>query len=197
MYAVEGQGGAMRVTWVWLIAVAVAVAAACGGGSASSRPDTYPPSWVGSDQAGRTGESGDEVSRTGLPRDTLVDDASLTYLDEQTACFDLAMRQTAGTDRALSDLGARCEAGETTSPIQLSSEAMVSVYDYDADGQLIEVVTEDVPSEAYDPGAADPPAAELQRVVERRSRVCCSVEPAGVLTLALPELELRWDLGEE
>jgi len=172
----------------------IVLAAACGG---SSPPETFPPSWVGTDAASRTGETGNEVARAGLPRETLVDDAVLTYLDEQTACFDLAVRSTAASDRALSELGAECRAEDTSSAAELSAEEMVSVYDYDADGQLAEVVTEDVPAEAYDRSPEAPPSGELHRIVERRSRLCCPVPRADVLVLALPGLELSWQMQDQ
>lgn len=176
----EHRGGLL-----WL-----ALMVGCGGAAAS-----YPPAWVGTDDARRTGSMAGDAQAPQLPRDTLMDEAVLAYADGQTACFDVIVRSPWRQDAALTGLGARCTAGEgAPAPAEPSSTEMLSVYDYDEDGDVIGTEAEDVPAASYDPSGAEPPSEGLHRVVERHARLCCEAPAADALVLSLGSLELSWTM---
>lgn len=171
----------------------IAVVASCGGSAATA----YPPSWVGSDEARRTAMTAEEGDSP-LPPESLADEATLAYADGQTACFDVTVRSLARSDAPLTGLRPTCRAatadGPVTAPAEASSVAMVSVYDYADNGDLVSTVAEEVVADSYDPAGVEPPAEGLHRVAERHARLCCAVPASEELVLSLGEIELSWPM---
>jgi len=179
----------------WRFGVAlVAAIGGCAGASASEGP----PAWVGTAEALRTGVMGDEVSRGGIPREAVTDDATLAYVDATTVCFDVTVRSLASDDAPLTEVPASCRVGEVSAPAALRSVAMISVYDYNAQGSMEQTVVDHTTSEGYEHEHPRPPAEGLTRVVERSARRCCDIAATeGVdLSLGAPprSVTLHWDL---
>ncbi len=181
-----GRNGAGRVGRVFLVLV--------GGGAGASGP----AAWIGTPEALRTGVTGDEVTRAGIAREALAEDAALGYLDATTACFDVTVRSLEPDDAPLANVAARCTAGEASAPAVLHSTPMVSVYDYDARGSIEQTVVDHTTSDAYEHEHRRPAAEGVRRVVERSARFCCDVAVSGPLDLSLGSppraVTLHWDV---
>jgi hypothetical protein len=166
----------------------------CGAGAA------FPPEWVGTDAARRTGLMSGESVPGELDQESLVEEASLVYHDAESSCFDVRVRSGAEHDAAIGDLSSECGPTASSRPHVTGTER-VSVFDYRADGELEVAQTEGTPAEGFAAADLDPPAGGAIRVIERSARVCCTVPTGEVLTLsigapAVGSVRFEWRMRE-
>jgi hypothetical protein len=162
-----------------LLVTATVLAATCvtaGGG--------FPADRVGTREARRTGFVGSDLPPEGIPEDAVVDEVTLVHLAPGSACFDVVVRAAPRVDVGLADLAPACRASDAESTATTSAE-MVSVFDYDREGALDDVVMENVTADSY--ASSDPadPRPRIFRVIERTGRLCCAVDTSGSLALTL------------
>jgi hypothetical protein len=150
------------------------------GGAGGAGGDGFPPDYPGSEAARKRASAGGEPSG-----ETHGDELQLVHQDAYSACFDGLFRADFERDTRLTAASIACSAGESTATATVTAE-MVSVYDYGENGDLEDVVTEDITSDAYAEASHPEPDPGLSRVVERRARICCEIA-------ASDRLEVRVD----
>ena len=167
----------------------LALLSACAGPSTAG----FAPGYPATEAAHREGMMSGEDAR-GRP-DLLKEEATLSSQDEGSVCFDLVVRSAPSDDMALGERELACQSAAVTGEMAVNGER-VSVYDYDEDGQIQNVVTERITADAYasfDHGATE---GDVLRVVERSARLCCAVEASNDVTLRIGgggrSLALRW-----
>ena len=68
----------------------------------------FPPAWVGTDAALRTGLMSGESVPGELDQESLAEEASLVYHDAESSCFDVRVRSLAEHDATLGELPSEC-----------------------------------------------------------------------------------------
>ncbi len=145
----------------------IVVLSSCGGGAGGG--SGFPPDYPGSEAAHeRTSAAGEPAG------DAFGDELTLVYQDAQSACFDGLFRAAFRDDGRLSAATITCTEDDSHATASVTAE-MVSVYDYGEGGDLEDVVTEDITSDAYAEASLAPPEPPATRVVERRARICCEI----------------------